>query len=253
MAAACPRGETGAPARPRPRRPRSSGARGRAGRRGDDRTAERRCAGFRPGCRRRPRSPRRRDHARVGAEAATARRRRLRRAPGPPPRPPGTPRAGDGMRARRCGSSGRRPAAPSGPSCSPARRAQGGRNRTAIPASAPRGRSRVRFRRDFDHQGIQSGGFRDFESIFRLGGNCREQDDRLRNRSRTRGPQARRLRDQLSAPPQLLPCPAVQPKQWSRMAMGRPSTSAPRRSATWVRGDPFSRIGSPSIWLKSQS
>ena len=59
--------------------------------------------------------------------------------------------------------------------------------------------------------------------------------------------------DQFSAPPQLLPCPAVQPKQWSRIAIGRPSRSVEPRSATWVRGEPLSCIGSPSIWLKSQS
>ena len=60
-------------------------------------------------------------------------------------------------------------------------------------------------------------------------------------------------RTQFSAPLQLLPCPAVQPKQWSRTVIGRPSTSADVRSVTWVRGDPLSRIGNPSIWLKSQS
>ena len=61
------------------------------------------------------------------------------------------------------------------------------------------------------------------------------------------------MRAQASAPPQLLPCPAVQPKQWSRIAIGRPSKSAVTRSTTWVRGEPLRRIGNPSIWLKSQS
>ena len=61
------------------------------------------------------------------------------------------------------------------------------------------------------------------------------------------------MRNQVRAPPQLLPCPAVHPKQWSRIAIGRPSMSFETRSVTWVRDEPLRRIASPSIWLKSQS
>ena len=55
----------------------------------------------------------------------------------------------------------------------------------------------------------------------------------------------------LSAPKQLLPRPAVQPKQWDATAMSRPVSDASMRSLKWMRS--FPPAGSSSIWLKSQS
>src|SRR5271157_3019603 len=53
------------------------------------------------------------------------------------------------------------------------------------------------------------------------------------------------------APPQEEPAPAVQPKQWLPVAMGRPSSLSGSRSQR-KSGAPFFH-GIPSCWLKSQS
>src|ERR1700733_6665698 len=54
-----------------------------------------------------------------------------------------------------------------------------------------------------------------------------------------------------SAPPQEEPDPAVQPKQWLSVAMGRPSSRSGSRSQR-KSGLPFFHC-IPSCWLKSQS
>ena len=56
-----------------------------------------------------------------------------------------------------------------------------------------------------------------------------------------------------SAPPQLLPAPAVQPQQCSATATGLPCRSRLSMSDRCMRPTPSCRIGMPSIWLKSQS
>src|SRR5262249_11229573 len=50
-----------------------------------------------------------------------------------------------------------------------------------------------------------------------------------------------------SAPPQEEPCRAVQPEQWSRTAIGLPSTSRPIRSASFTLERPFMVNGRSSI------
>ncbi len=71
-----------------------------------------------------------------------------------------------------------------------------------------------------------------------------------RRRSPNRSRRARNA-NQLSAPPQLEPLPAVQPKQCGPVAMRRPSRASRVRSSQTSRSGPGASIS--SVWLKSQS
>lgn len=76
-----------------------------------------------------------------------------------------------------------------------------------------------------------------------------------RERQPERGGGDRRLPFQASAPEQLEPAPAVQPKQWPAVAMALPARSSSRAISQIVRraGASSAGTGNPSIRLKSQS
>ncbi len=61
------------------------------------------------------------------------------------------------------------------------------------------------------------------------------------------------LLDHSIAPPQELPAPAVQPKQWRRVTIVRRVRRSGSRSRTWSGRPPGESAVSSSIWLKSQS